>query len=98
MSVSGESGLAMVAWLVALALALAGGGVVVSCSFYRQALRAERKLQALESAVAEFCDALRARLVAERARLAFIGSAGARETRASAEDTEAAPCGREAAA
>jgi len=67
---SGHGGLAAVAWLVALALALAGGGALAGWSFYRRALRIEQKLRALESAVEEFCGALRARLMAERARLA----------------------------
>jgi hypothetical protein len=56
--------------LVALALALAGGGVLAGWSCYRRALRVERKLRALESAVEEFCGALRSRLMGERSRLA----------------------------
>jgi hypothetical protein len=67
---SEHGGLAAVAWVVALALALAGGGILAGWSCYRRALRVEQRLKALESAVEEFCGGLRARLMAERARLA----------------------------
>jgi hypothetical protein len=67
---NGSIGLSAVAWLVALSLALAAGGVVVGIASLRRARKAERKLHALEMAIDEFCAALRARVVAERARLA----------------------------
>ena len=73
-----ETGLAMMAWLVAVALALAAGGGLAGWSFYRRALQAERRLRALEAAVAEFCGALRARLLAERGKLAVSGGDVAR--------------------
>jgi len=96
MSGSGHGGLAAVAWLVALALALAGGGVLAGWSCYRRALRVERKLRALESAVEEFCGALRSRLMGERSRLAgpSTGETPAPLLPAQAE-TEVAPDGED---
>ena len=63
-------GLSAVAWLVALSLALGAVGVTVGVTFHRRACETERKLRALESAVAEFCGALRAWVLAQRNKLA----------------------------
>jgi hypothetical protein len=67
---SGSVGLSAVAWLVALSLALAAGGVFFGIASLRRAREAERRLRSLEMAIGEFCGALRARVVSERARLA----------------------------
>ncbi len=66
---SGSVGLSAVAWLVALSLALAVGGVSFGIASLRRAREAERKLRSLELAIGEFCGALRARVISERARL-----------------------------
>ncbi len=61
-------GLAAVAWVVACALAIAAAAVAVAVSCFCRARRAELRMRQLESAVAEFYSALRARISVERAR------------------------------
>ena len=74
MAQAADAGFALVAWLVAGSLALAAGGAAFSFSAYRRQKAAEMQLRGLESAVRDFCGALRARVAAERMRR------GARET------------------
>jgi len=71
---SGENvGLAAVAWLVAAALACAAAGAAFGVCCYRRARQTETRLRSLEGAVADFCGALRARLMLERDRLVTRG-------------------------
>ena len=63
-----DAGLALAAWTVAGSLALAAGGAAFGFSAYRRQKAAEMHLRALESAVRDFCGALRARVAAERMR------------------------------
>lgn len=60
--------LAILAWVVAGALAIAIGGVILGICAYRRGREAEARLRRLEAAVGEFCEALRARLSFERGR------------------------------
>ena len=76
---AGDAGLALVAWMVAGSFALAAGGAAFGFSAYRRRKAAEMQLRVLESAVREFCGALRARVAAESVR------SGAREARPEAE-------------
>jgi hypothetical protein len=82
--------------LVALALSLAGGGALAGWSFYRRALRVERKLKTLESAVDEFCGALRGRLMTERARVAQTESEAVSDLEDPRSRSEVAAPGRRA--
>ena len=59
-------GLAALAWLMAASLALALGGVTFGIVAGRRRRRTELRLQALERAMQDFCDALRARVAIER--------------------------------
>ncbi len=60
--------LAILSWVVAGALAIAIGGVILGICAYRRGRQAEARLRRLETAVGEFCEALRARLALERGR------------------------------
>ncbi len=60
--------LATLSWVVAGALAIAIGGVILGICAYRRGRQAEARLRRLEAAVGEFCEALRARLALERGR------------------------------
>lgn len=68
MTEAADAGLALAAWMVAGALAVAAGGAAFGLSAYRRRMTAETQLRVLESAVREFCGALRARVAAERIR------------------------------
>ena len=68
MTQAADAGFALVAWMVAGSLALAAGGAVFGFSAYRRQKAAEMQLRGLESAVRDFCGALRARVAAERMR------------------------------
>lgn len=57
------------AWLTAAALALAVGAGAAALAWWRRAREAERRLRALENAVAAFSSALRRRLACERSRV-----------------------------
>ena len=77
-----SGGLAMVAWLVAGTLAVAVAGIAFAIACYRRSREAELRLRQLESALAEFCTALRGRLALERTR--WCEEQGAEESRMSA--------------
>jgi hypothetical protein len=64
----GGMGLAAIAWMVAGALALALGSMFFGLGAYRRSREAEARLQRLESAVGEFCEALRERVAVARER------------------------------
>ena len=64
----GGMGLAALAWLVAASLAVALGGVTFGIAACRRRRQLEVRLRALERAVQDFCDALRARAAIERDR------------------------------
>lgn len=68
MTQGADAGLALAAWMVAGSLALAVGGAAFGFSAYRRQKAAEMQLRGLESAVRDFCGALRARVAAERMR------------------------------
>lgn len=61
----GGMGLAALAWLMAASLALALGGVTFGIAACRRRRQTELRLRALERAVQDFCDALRARVAVE---------------------------------
>jgi hypothetical protein len=62
----GGMGLAAIAWVVAGALALALGSMLFGIGAYRRSREAEARLRRLESAVGEFCEALRERVAVAR--------------------------------
>ncbi len=64
----GGMGLAAIAWVVAGALAVALGGMLFGMGAYRRSREAEARLRRLESAVGEFCEALRERVAVARTR------------------------------
>jgi type II secretory pathway pseudopilin PulG len=68
MSSSANLGVAVAAWVVAGALAAALSAVAFAVASRRRAGEAMDRLQALETALDEFCTALRARLLVERSR------------------------------
>jgi len=76
MADGGSIGVAGAAWVVAAALAVGLGGLVLAVSAVRRARRAEARFRALEAAVAEFCSALRTRLLAERNRIVWRAASG----------------------
>jgi hypothetical protein len=69
----GGVGLAAIAWVVAGALALALGSMFFGLGAYRRSREADARLRRLESAVGEFCEALRERVAVagERAQEAW---------------------------
>jgi len=64
----GGVGLAAIAWMVAGALALAFASVFFGLKAYRRSREAEARLLRLESAVGEFCEALRERVAVAKER------------------------------
>ncbi len=66
---------ALTAWVAAGGLALAGGSFVFGLGAYRRTRKAEARLQHLEAAVAEFCEALQQRLAVAAGRARAVQAA-----------------------
>jgi hypothetical protein len=69
MSGAAEAAIAAAAWLAAGALAVAAAAVAFGVKSLRRTRRAETRLIQLQTAVDDFCDALRARIALERRRV-----------------------------
>jgi len=75
------SGIAIIAWLVAVSLAAAAGGVFSAVRAWCRCREAERRLRSAERAVSEFCEALRARITEELQSLSSTRAADAHPAR-----------------
>ena len=68
MSDPSSGSFALIAWAVAVSMAVGVSGLAFGLTAYRRRSEMEGRLQALEGALGEFCSALRLRLDLERSR------------------------------